>query len=49
MWEDVNDVFQAAAECDEYGQDENAWCSEVVQMILKRGTKLRSGMQVKNA
>ena len=48
LWQDVDDVFQAAAECDEHGQDENAWCSEVVQVILRRGARLRSGMQVKN-
>lgn len=48
LWQDVDNVFQPAAECDGYVQDENAWCSEVVQVILKRGAKLRSGMQVKS-
>lgn len=48
LWQDVDDVFQAAAECNEHRQDKNAWCSEVVQVILERGTKLCSGMQVKS-
>ncbi|KAH8430584.1 uncharacterized protein LDX57_008248 [Aspergillus melleus] len=48
LWADVDDVFQAAAECDEHSQDENAWCSEVVQLILRRGARLCSNLQVKN-
>ena len=48
LWVNVDDVFQAAKECDEHGQDENAWCSEVVQIILRRGASLRSDLQVKN-
>lgn len=48
LWQDVDDAFQAAAECNEHRQDKNAWSSEVVEVILTRGTKLFSGMQVKN-
>ena len=48
MWEEVEEIFNEAAECEEYGQDENAWCTGVIQAILKRGVKSSPLLQLKS-
>ncbi|KAL2818922.1 hypothetical protein BJX63DRAFT_47949 [Aspergillus granulosus] len=42
------EIYNEAAEADENGQDENAWCSGVIQAVLRRGLKGHSILQVKN-
>ncbi|KAL4741738.1 hypothetical protein BDV11DRAFT_167873 [Aspergillus similis] len=47
-WQDVTEIYNEAAEAEEHGQDENAWCSGVVQAVLRRGVKRHTTLQVKN-
>ncbi|KAL4912581.1 hypothetical protein BDW62DRAFT_214895 [Aspergillus aurantiobrunneus] len=48
LWQDVREIYNEAAECEEHGQDENAWGSGVIQMVLRRGIKPQTFLQVKN-
>ncbi|KAE8153589.1 hypothetical protein BDV25DRAFT_21724 [Aspergillus avenaceus] len=48
LWQDMSEIYHEAAECEEYGQDENAWCSGVIQMILQKGIKRHTILQLKN-
>lgn len=48
LWQDVNEIYTEAAECEEHGQDENAWGSGVTKMVLRRGVKRHAILQVKN-
>ncbi|KNG84678.1 hypothetical protein ANOM_006987 [Aspergillus nomiae NRRL 13137] len=47
LWEDVIDIYREAAECDEHGQDENAWGTGVILQVLRRGLKRHPTLQVK--
>ncbi|KAI9035299.1 uncharacterized protein KD926_003772 [Aspergillus affinis] len=48
LWRDVVEIYQEAAECEEHGQDENAWGAGVIQPILKMGIRHHPILQVKN-
>lgn len=48
LWQDVVEIYEEAAECEEYHQDENAWGSGVIQSILKIGAKHHPLLHVKN-
>ncbi|KAJ5249497.1 hypothetical protein N7524_011813 [Penicillium chrysogenum] len=48
LWQDVVEIYEEAAECEEYNQDENAWGSGVIQSILKIGAKHHPILHVKN-
>ncbi|KAE8316672.1 hypothetical protein BDV41DRAFT_561966 [Aspergillus transmontanensis] len=48
LWEDVVSIYKEAAECEEYGQDENAWATGVILPILQRGIKQHPTLHIKN-
>ncbi|KAL4885946.1 hypothetical protein BJY04DRAFT_119748 [Aspergillus karnatakaensis] len=48
LWKDVQEVYDNAAEAEQYGQDKNAWCSEVVHLILRRSIERCTKLQVKD-
>ncbi|PIG83743.1 hypothetical protein AARAC_007694 [Aspergillus arachidicola] len=48
VWEDVVGIHKEAAECEELGQNENAWATGVILQILERGLKGYPTLQIKN-
>jgi hypothetical protein len=48
LQQDVEEIYMEAGECEDYGQDENAWCIGVVQPLMQRGLKSSSILQLKS-
>ncbi|KAE8351284.1 hypothetical protein BDV28DRAFT_137442 [Aspergillus coremiiformis] len=48
MWRDLEEIRLEARYCDIYGKDENAWCLDVVQPILRSSLKDKPQLQLTN-
>ncbi|KAE8407142.1 hypothetical protein BDV37DRAFT_280398 [Aspergillus pseudonomiae] len=48
MWSELEEIRLEARYCDMYGKDENAWCLDVVQPILRLSLKDESKLQLTN-
>lgn len=48
LWEIVHDIYTEAKECSMYHQDSNAWCSGVVDKILRISLKHNPLLQLKD-
>lgn len=46
LWDEVEEIRSQARDCDMYGKDENAWCLDVVQPILRAGLRETTKLQL---
>ncbi|KNG84959.1 hypothetical protein ANOM_006773 [Aspergillus nomiae NRRL 13137] len=46
LWNEFEEIRLEARHCDRYGKDENAWCLDVVQPILRKPTEGSSKLQL---
>jgi len=48
LQKDVEGIYIESEECEDYGQDEDAWCIGVVQPLMQCGLKSGSILQLKS-